>query len=189
LSDGEPITLDASPTPVPVHILNCSNVRFDFSQTRLAQLTIERCTNIRVKIGTVIGAVEVIRCSDSGLSVDGEKAGTVTLDNCMNCKIDLRVEVENLTVEGLPDALRRCNAVSVFSSGCTGVSLGLVASSEASNPTIPRYDIPDDAKEGNRAWRHRTRVVEEEGQVRIKTQLVNLYGDVVEASEGFGSDL
>ncbi|KAI9034543.1 hypothetical protein DFJ74DRAFT_700920 [Hyaloraphidium curvatum] len=174
---AEVVTLDG-PGPVPVHIVACSGVRFSFSGTKLSSITVERCEDVTVELGSVIGAVEVIRCSRTLLSVPGETAGTVTLDNCKACRVDLRVAPGT---GDLQDALRRCSGMSVFSSACEGATVGIAV--EGSTAELPRYAIPDDAKDGNRLWRHRTRVLEgKTGTCAVGTQLVNLYGDVVSDS-------
>ncbi len=86
---GKAIATTHSTRPVPFFLNECSNSTFDFRPTRAAQILLQGCQDLReVKFSTVIGSVDLVRCTDIRIFTNGGRR-TIVLDMCKDVLIEL----------------------------------------------------------------------------------------------------
>ncbi|KAI9098823.1 hypothetical protein DFS34DRAFT_593427 [Phlyctochytrium arcticum] len=193
------VTAETRPSPSPFFITNCTGTRFDLSNAKAAQVTIERCNkdpSIEVIIGKVIGAVELIQCKGTSVTIIDESSspaagaqegnseptnsyGTITVDSSEKVRIVLPVPV---TSPGQPST----SGWTIYTSKCADLILECtgtegrykVPADENYVPTAPTPSNPG----GSGPIRLKTTYVDG----KFVTKPCNLYGDVAEQTPAPG---
>lgn len=139
----------------PFFITNVENSHVDFTNLpRLAQLTIEDCGKLHLKLCPVIASIDLVKCEDVSLSIS-QARGTVCIDMSKVIVLQLQSDVEAGFV--------------IYTSCCDSV---FVKAELQEDYILPKRDI---MKMGRyKTWKDST---------GWQTSRCNLYGDVIGESE------
>jgi hypothetical protein len=149
---GKEVHADSSLRPVPFFLTNCFGSNFDLSPAKATQITVERCQDLRLKISSSIGSIELISSQNITIEFTNEEGASIVMDSCSDSVLKFK------SIEQLKNSL-------MITSNCRMIEINAETEEEI---------VPDSI---NSSECIQLRTVYKEG--KFQTEMCNNYGDAL----------